>query len=451
MMRQTCGLVLVAILGVPAALSAQGTSYVLIGDSDETRDVLLSVHNPTSENQSFDILPIAAGEDGVSRSTPSTRVEVPAGRTMVYADLAQGGPSMVELTAHGELTFQAFLMPLASNGKRVGLREQIPIVDSENLVRGGSWAFVSGLRRDSYDRSDYAILNLSHAVNQCEHRVRSQEGLWARESTVLSHRPLSLTYVSDVLLVVGVELGDRYTISTNCADNFYVAALVTDRWDHQVSVLEPSQSGISSLAPPGYGEPPATPDPPDPPPPPPDSCPSGWTCLDPDRTAHTVKTKDLQYILRAGLKAGTYEAVELEFNLRTTDIDPAGAQIFWLGINRHRDLLGFTVQRRSDLFVRHGLGVTHTEKARLVLPRALTPNQTYKFSYSYNAGGEVSLCVTDSREKRFCSRGSANVNSLTFAASDRLVLVMGSDGTEEIEPPQWGWAYSDIKLRVRKD
>jgi hypothetical protein len=436
---------------VPAALSAQGTSYVLIGNSDETRDVLLSVHNPTSQSQTFDILSIAADTAGITRSTPSTQVAVPAGRTMVYSDLAQDDPSMVELTAHGELTFQAFLMPLDSAGKRVGLREQIPIVDSESLVRGGSWAFVSGLRRDSYDRSDYAILNLSHAANRCEHRVRSHDGHWARESTVLSHRPLSLTYVSDVLLVVGVELGDRYTISTNCADNFYVAALVSDHSDNQISVLEPSQSGISSLTPPGYGEPPTTPDPPEPPPPPPDGCPSGWTCLEPARTDHTVKRKDLQYILRAGLKAGTYGAVKLEFNLRTKDIDPAGAQIFWLGINRHRDLLGFTVQRRSDLFVRHGLGVTHTEKARLVLPRALTPNQTYKFSYSYNAGGEVSLCVTDSREKRFCSRGSANVDSLTFTASDRLVLIMGSDGTEEIEPPQWGWAYSNIKLRARRN
>lgn len=451
MMRQTCGLVLVAVLGVPAALSAQGTSYVLIGDSDETKDVLLSVHNPTSQNQSFDILPIAAGTDGISRPTPSTRVGVPAGRTMVYTDLAQGGPSMVELTAHGELTFQAFLMPLDSSGKRVGLREQIPIVDSESLVHGGSWAFVSGLRRDAYDRSDYAILNLSHATNRCEHRVRSHEGHWARESTVLSHRPLSLTYVSDVLLVVGVELGDRYTISTNCAHSFYVAALVTDHSHNQVSVLEPSQSGVSSLRPPEYGEPPTTPDPPDPPPPPPASCPSGWTCLDPDRTSHTVRRKDLQYIFRAGLEAGSYQAVELEFSLRTTDIDPTGAQIFWLGINRHRDLLGFTVQRRSDLFVRHGLGVTHTNKARLVLPRTLQPNQTYRLSYSYNAGGQVSLCVTDSQETRFCSHGTANVDSLTFTASDRLVLVMGSDGTEAIEPPQWGWTYSNIRLRAQKD
>ena len=437
MMRQTCSLVLAAALGVPAALSAQGTSYVLIGDSDETRDVLLSVHNPTSRSQSFDILPIAAGTDGISRPTPSTRVAVPAGRTMVYSDLAQGGPSMVELTAHGELTFQAFLLPLDSSGKRVGLREQIPIVDSESLVRGGSWAFVSGLRRDSYDRSDYAILNLSHAKNRCEHRVRSHEGHWARESTVLSHRPLSLTYVSDVLLVAGVELGDRYTISTRCADNFYVAALVTDRSFSRISLLEPSQSGVSSLRPPNGG------------------CPGGWTCLDPDRANHTVRRNDLQYILRAGLEAGSYRAVELAFDLRTTDIDPAGAQIFWLGINRHRDLLGFTVQRRNDLFVRHGLGVTHTAKARLELPRALKPNQTYKLNYSYNAGGEVSLCVTDSvtdnRQTRFCSRGTANVDSLTFDPSDRLVLVMGSDGREAIEPPQWGWTYSNIKLRVRKN
>lgn len=448
MMRQARSLAAVAALAAPAALLAQGTSYVLIGDSDASREVLLSVHNPTGQSQSFDLLPIGAGTAGIHRSTPANRVHVPAGRTITYSNLAQGGPSMVEVTAHGQLTFQAYLMPLDSSGRRVGLREQIPIVGSESLIPGGSWAYVSGLRRDSYDSSDYAILNLAHSTSRCQHRVRSHEGHWVRESTVLNHPPLSLTWVSDVLAVVGVELGDRYTISTNCPDSFYVAAVVTDRWHNQVTVLEPSQSGVSSLTPPGYGEPPPTPDPgtPDPPP-----CPSGWTCLDLGGTTHTVKKQDLQFIARKGLKAGSYRKVELEFDLRTARIDPAGAQIFWLGINRHRDLLGFTVQRRSDLFVRHGLGVTHSNKARLVLPRSLQPNQKYRLSYSYTAGGEVSLCVTDSQGTPFCSYGRANVDSLDFAASDELLLVMGSDGTEEIEPPQWDWAYSNIQLRVRNN
>lgn len=451
MMRQTFGLVLAAALGLPAALSAQGTSYVLIGDSDDSREVLLSAHNPTGQGQRFDVLAIAAGTNGVHRSAPPTRVHVPAGRTVVYSDLAGGGPAMVELTAHGELTFQAYLMPLNSSGSRVGLRQQVPIVDSENLIRGGNWAYVSGLRRDAYDRSDYAILNLSHSTNTCEHRVRSREGHWARESSVLSHPPLSLTYVADVLAVVGVELGDRYTISTNCGGSFYVAALVSDDRNDRLTVLAPSQSGLSSLTPPEHGEPPPTPDPGTPDPPPPAECPSGWTCLDPDRTSHTVKRKDLQYVFRAVLDAGSYGAVKLSFHLRTSEYNPAGAQIFWLGINRHRDLLGFAVQRRTSLFVRHGLGVTHSEKARNVLPRTLAPHQDYDLTYTYAAGGDVSLCVTDSRGERFCSIGTANVGALDIAPSDRLVLIMGGDGTEEIEPPQWGWTYSDIQLRVRKD
>ena len=306
-------LLLTAALGLPAVLSAQGTSYVLIGDSDSARDVFLSVHNPTGQSQSFDALPIAADTNGTNRSTTATRVTVPAGRTMVYSDLAQGGPSMVELTAHGELTFQAFLLPLDSSGVQVGLREQIPIVDSASLIRGGSWAFVSGLRRDAYDRSDYAILNLAHGSNRCEHRVRSHDGNWARQSTVLNHQPLSLTYVSDVLLVVGVELGDRYTISTNCADSFYVAALVSDDRNDRLTVLEPSQSGVSSLTPPGTA---------DPPPPTPAACPIGWTCLEPGRTSHTVTRSDPQYVFRAGLPTGSYRSVALEFNLRTTNINP---------------------------------------------------------------------------------------------------------------------------------
>ena len=441
------------LVGLPAALFAQDTSYVLIAHDDEAKVVLLSVHNPTDESQSFDILPIASGTNGAQRPESPISMSVPAGRTMQYSNLAGDDPSMVELVAHGELTFHAYTMPMDSSGRRVGLREQVPIVDSDNMVPGGTWAFVSGIRRDSRDRSDYAILNLSHTSNTCEHRVRSHDGNWALESRVLSHLPLSLTYVTDVLKVVGIDLGDHYTISTSCADNFYVAGLVADDDADLLTVLQPSQSGASALRPPGYGEPPTPdpdPDPSEPPTPQPDPCPTGWICLDLDPTHHTVARNNLQYTFKARLAPGDYRNVDLRFDLRTTSIDPAGAQVFWLGISRHRNLIGFTVQRRNSLFVRHGIGIKHTNKPKFVLPRPLAPNRNYKLHFSYVAGGQVSLCVTGGNGEQSCSREGANVDSLVFTAADELVLVAGGDGTEAIEPPQWGWTYSNIELRARR-
>ncbi len=440
------------LLGVPATLLAQDTYYVVIGHDDEAREVLLSVHNPTDQAQLFDIVPIASATDGTQRPTPPTSIRVPAGRTMQYSNLASEHPTMIELVTQGELTFQAYTMPVDSSGRRVGLREQIPIVDSQNLVPGGTWAFVSGLRRDSRDRSDYATLNLSHANNTCEHRVRSHDGHWVVESRVLQHRPLSLNYVADVLLAVGIELGDHYTISTRCSDNFYVAGLVADDDGDRLTILQPSVSRGSALRRPGYDDPPPTPDPPaDPPPPPPTAaCPTGWTCLDLERTRHTVTRSNLQYRLGKRLAPGNYRNVELRFDLRTTSINPVGAQIFWLGISRHLNLIGFTVQRRNELFVRHGIGLKHSDKPRFVLPRPLAPNQNYSFRFSYAAGGQVSLCVTNGSGDERCSREAANVDSLVFTAADQLLLVAGSDGKEEIEPPQWGWTYSNIELRVKQ-
>ena len=241
-------------IGVPVALVAQDTYYVLVAHDDEAKQVLLSVHNPTDESQSFDLLPIASGTDGTRRSGPATSFSVPAGRTLQYSRLASrlasNDPSMVELVAHGELTFQAYTMPTDSSGRRVGLREQIPIVASRNMIPGGTRAFVSGMRRDSRDRSDYAILNLSHAVNPCEHRVRGHDGSLLLESSPANHRPLSLHYVSDVLKVLGVDLGDRYTISTTCADNFYVAGLIANDDADRLTILQPFQNGASALRPP---------------------------------------------------------------------------------------------------------------------------------------------------------------------------------------------------------
>ena len=428
-------------VGLPEALFAQDAYYVLIANDDDTKEVLLSVHNPTDRSQSFDLRPIASGTSGTTRTNSPTTVSVPAGRTMQYNNLAGSDPSMVELVAHGELAFQAYAMPTDSIGRRVGPREQLPIIDSRNMVPGDTWAFVGGMRRDSHDRSAYAILNLSHANNTCEHRVRSHDGQWVLESRILDHPPLSLTYVGDVLKVVGIELGDHYTISTNCAESFYVAGLVADDRADRVTVLQPFLSGASGLRPPIDGDPPT----------PGDSCARGWTCLDLGRTGHTVTERNLQLKFRTRLDSGSYRGVQLRFNLRTAAINPTGAQVFWLGISRHTNLIGFVVQRRTELFLRHGIGIKHSDKPRLVLPRTMKPNQDYSFNYTYTGGGSVSLCVTDNQGAEFCTHGSANVDALSFSPSDELILVMGSDGKEAIEPPQWNWTYSDVQLMVRRE
>lgn len=454
MMRQTCGLVLTAVLGIPAVLSAQGTSYVLIGDTDEAREVLLSVHNPTDEGQSFEILPIAAGTNGVNRSTPSMRIDVPAGRTMVYSDLAHDGPAMVELTAHGQLTFQAYTMPRDSSGKRIGLREQVPIVDSKNLVSGGTWGFVSGIRRDSRDRSDYAILNLSHTSSTCEHRVRGHDGNWAEESRVLNHLPLSLTYVADVLKVVGVEVGDQYTISTNCADNFYVAGLVADDDADRLTILQPSQSGVSTLRRPG--DVPPEPEPPKDPPAD-GSCLSNWRCIGLEGIFHRATTARPSFETRLNTPVGVYQRAVFRFKVRHggwNRVSSRNQNLFWLAREKHVDLFGFGVAKGpggpAQVFYRTDWGINHVNKQRVIKHYLMRAGETYDVMYDFDAGGDrIVLTLTDSNGNEVMrSEGRPNISQIPFAEGQRIAVGFGFRGEHPNEPAQPGWRWSDLHIAL---
>ena len=445
------------LVGLPAALFAQDTSYVLIAHDDEAKEVLLSVHNPTDESQSFDIRPIASGTNGAQRPEPPIRMWVPAGRTMQYSNLAGDDPSMVELVAHGELTFQAYTMPTDSKGRRVGLREQIPIVDSDNMVPGGTWAFVSGIRRDSRDRSDYAILNLSHASNICEHRVRSHDGKWALESRVLSHLPLSLTYVTDVLKVVGIDLGDHYTISTSCADNFYVAGLVADDDADLLTVLQPSQSGASALRPPGYGEPP-TPDP-DPPGDPPASnpCTSGWVCIDLEGTFHRATNAQPSFERRLNTPPGSYQRAVFRFKVHHggwNRVSSRNQNLFWLAREKHIDLFGFGIAKGpggpAQVFYRTDWGIKHVNKQRVATPHLMRPNETYDVMFDFDAaGGQIVLSLTDSSGAEVMrSVGQPNISAIPFVPGQRIAVGFGFRGEYDNEPAQPGWAWSDLHVEL---
>lgn len=441
------------VAGLPVALSAQDTSYVLIAHDDDAKEVLLSVHNPTDESQSFDILAIATGDDGTERPEAAITMSVPAGRTMQYSDLAGDDPAMVELVTNGELTFQAYTMPTDANGERVGLREQVPIVDSTNMIPGGTWAFVGGIRRDSRDRSDYAILNLSHTSNTCEHNVRSHDGKWALKSRILEHAPLSLTYVIDVLKVIGVSLGDQYTISTNCADNFYVAGLVADDEADRLTVLQPFRSGGSALRRPGYDEPPPEPEPP----PVIDGCTSGWVCVDLEGRFHRATNARPSFETRLDTPPGTYRRVVFQFKVHHggwNRVSSRNQNLFWLAREKHVDLFGFGIAKGpggpAQVFYRSDWGVTHVNKQRVVKHHLMRAGETYDVMFDFDAaGGRIVLTLTDSSGAEVMrSVGRPNISRIPFAPGQRIAVGFGFRGEYETEPAQPGWVWSDLHIEL---
>lgn len=443
-------------IGAPVALFAQGTYYVPIADSDASMAVFLSVDNPTGQVQSFEVLPIPENTNGVPRPTSPARIDVPANRTMVYENLTSrlDGPAMVELTTHGGLSFHAYTQAKDSSGKRVGLRQQIPIVDSTNLVPGGTRAFVNGIRRDSRRRSDYAILNLSQATSTCEHWVRGHDGAWvvAPQAHVLNHLPLSLVYVTDVLHVVGVEAGDRYTVSTSCADDFYVAALVTDSSNHRISVLRPSRSRASSLRPPSDNEPSPTPDPV------PSECPAGRVCFDMPGAFHRATAEEPAFGKPLPVPPGVYTRATFRFRLHHGGWSEESAKrhlLFWFARSGHNDLFGFGQVRGPggppQVFFRSDFDVLAHEKQRVTANFLMLGGETYDIFFDFDtANDRIVLSLTDSTGTQVMrSVGQPNISEIVFEPGHVLRTAFGFPGNEW-ESPGIGWVWSDLHIELER-
>ena len=439
MKRFSILLSLLVICAICAAGAAHaGTVYVpapgpgTLGGSNY--EVKVSVSNTATAVSEVRQTPLAMDTDGVTQrpATPST-VQVQAGRTAVVKPAA-AFRGLLELSGGGELRYAARLV--GTGPGRLGV--YLPVITSDNLVRSGATATLQGLVSGSGRNTDITLVNLAQAASQCTVTLTRADGS-VIGAPVVPMKPLSARTFSNVFSDPLTEVRATAT----CTREFFVFALLTDAATGELAYVGPSGSGESLLTVPGQGT----------------VCSPGAACFDvkgvvhaPTNTANAVKRVTFTPV------PGTYTKIRLTMDVTVGNwsaIDPTAIHmIFWLVKDRNFNMFGFASLRGpggDQAVLRHGIGLTHPQKFRIIEPLTAQSGKTYRFDYTYDTKTSlVELVISEGGAVVQRLTGAPNVNSFTFNTGENIVIDMGFSGANPAEGPSFGWVYRDLHVELSK-
>lgn len=407
----------------PGPGSLGGSSY----------EVQVSITNTATAARDVRQVLLTADTDGTVRPGPPVTVTVQPGRTSV---VKPGGAfrGLLELSGGGELRYSARLV--GTGPGRLGV--PLPVITSDNLAAAGQTLTLQGLNAGAGRNVDITLVNVSQLASQCTVTLTKADGTLIG-APVVPLKPLSSRTFPNVFTDPQNET--RGTVT--CTREFYAFAVLTDAATGEISTIFPSGSGESLLRVPGEGP----------------ACSPGAACFDVKGVVH-APTTTANAVKRVTFKPvpGTYTKIRLTMDVTVgnwSTVDPTAIHmLFWLVKDRNFNMFGFASLRGpggDQAVLRHGIGLTHPQKFRIIQPFTAQTGKTYHLDYIYDTKTSfLELAISENGQVLQRLTGVPNVSSFSFNANENIVIDMGFPGTNPEEAPSFGWVYRDLHVELSK-
>jgi len=421
-----------------AGAAHAGTVYVpapgISSLGGSTYEVQISATNTAIAARDVKQVLLANDTDGTVRTGTPTTVQVQPGRSAVVK-AAGTFRGLVELSGGGELRYSA---RLAGTGPgRLGV--YLPAITSDNMIAAGQAVALQGLLSGSGRATDLALVNVAQQTAQCTVSLTRADGTAIGAPANFALKALSQRYIGDIFTGSAVS---EVRAAVSCNREFFAFALLTDAATGEITYVGPGGSGESTLRLPGEAP----------------GCPVTATCFDAKGVVHQPTTALPVKRVIFSPAAGTYAKIRMTLDVTVGpwwSQNPAALHMmYWLVKDKNFNMFGYLALRGPDTnqaLLRHGIGLTHPQKIKIVEPFVPVIGKTYHFDYTYDTKTSViDLAIYDGGTVVEHLTGVPNVGSFSFGATEKILVDMGFPGTSPDEGPTIGWTYRDLHLELSK-
>jgi hypothetical protein len=451
MTRSLASSMLLVTLGAVGTAHA-GTVYVpLPGQAtvgSTAYEVQVSMVNTANQTATVNQTLLASDTDGTQRTGVSAvpQLVLPAQTVVVRPGNAFNG--MLELSGAGTFRYSARLVPAGTAGPGVDL----PLISSSSATKANGTLSVQGLTSDSVRTTDLGMVNLGSSAAQCFVVLVRADGSTVGPSATISLQALSHRYFANVFAGLVANGISAARAQVSCTQDFYAYSVLKNSDTGDIALAEPAASGDSTLGTPGTTPPPSGGG----------GCgSSGVECFDANGTIHQPTPINPVGRITFGFPQAVYTRFKMSMDVTVGPWyapDPSGkALIYWFVIDKNLDMPGMLYFRGPGpggytALVRHGMGVPHPQKGKIVKPFQAVVGHTYHCDNDYDMGrGVYTVTITDKGTGQVQAVLTAvpNVHLYASQPGQQFIIDMGfHENAVPDEVPSYNWLYQNIHIEA---
>ncbi len=320
-----------------------------------------------------------------------------------------------------------------------------PVINEETTFQRGQTLALRGLFASDSVAANLALVNRAQATNRCTLALATADGASLGPVVSMTLRPgETRPYLDAFKGRVSLLTETRATVS--CKRAFYAYALLADGDTGRFDVVTPEASAEAPAL--------AKEDVP---------CPDRAACFDAPGVVHVPEPPPGTPVGRVSFPApaGTAKRFRLTIDVTVDDWypqDPSGKHlIYWFVVDKNIDMPGllyFLGPNKNEAFARHGIGLKHPQKIKVMKPFTAQIGHTYHVDNDYDmAHGKYTVTVTDveTGKVEVVLKSRPNVKSYLVKAGRDILVDMGFyPGLVDGEVPSYKWKYSNVHVEVYK-